>query len=295
MKATMCSDVDGDLSQVLDLDNREALILLGDNISKQSYMRGSVAGLIAETKRVAKEAKEQFDHVLWLDGNVDLRPDFTELVLKDLGIISLAEKISGGIYTSRLVRKIGDSVLERPILSFGSGASIGGLEQFKTEETVFNKWLKDLEIEESGVEELFTRIGYLPSSSLSMGQEGLNPVYSGKLFFETSSRLIKEIPSTKEVVIVNHNPPFMGLMIGYEQTPKQDLDLITCSNVQGFSQIKHVGCTYLRMFTNWLNDTGNGDKAEIYCGHIEERGGYEGIIGQTSVYNVAEHPRVIDV
>ncbi len=265
MDTVFVSDLNGDLSLIENLSG-DAVLLLGDNISKQAYAHRSIDFLKEETRRVAKESKDLFDHVAWLSGNADLSEHLIKDVLEQEDVQLLTQEYDK-IHTSNITRKLGSHVLKRPIISFGPGATIGGTRQYRIEESARQK-------------------SEFPQSTISVVPE-INPVYSGNLFSSHSYSLAKEL---NDFILVSHNPPYMGTELEFS-TSIGDLDQITKSNVQGVPDSIHVGCVYFRQLIDFFQDR----KFEAFFGHIEEKGGEEGLIGETSVYNVAEHPRVINV
>lgn len=261
METVIVSDINGEVGLVSDVSG-DALILLGDNISKNVYTKRSINALKEETRRVAKECKEYFDHVAWLSGNADLKPDLIEEILVKEEVLPLTESRSSNIFYH-----VGGHELKQPVLSFGAGATIGGITQLLHEQKLLDR-------------------GELPQSQITVHSE-INPFYSGSLFYTNSLELLGEVD---EYVLINHNPPYMGEGIkGLETRCEGGLDYILSSNVRGASGFKHVGCVYLRKLVE------EKPPSRVYCGHVEERGGERGSIGETRVFNVAEHPLVIDL
>jgi Icc-related predicted phosphoesterase len=208
-----------------------------------------------------KKLKEYANSIIFLPGNTDLRPDFSEEICSALDVVQLTERFdeeSKEIYVSSLFEGKGYS-----LISWGPGAGIGGIEGYM------------LQVE-------LARRKMLPHSTITLDTqypELINPLYSGILFYGTCTEKVRKAKSEKKI-IVSHTPPYMGNDIPSLSDPKTtnewlDLAILVegIGNIKGIGYVvavpTHIGDLFFRRFLNENCDIIHS----VYFGHVEESKG----------------------
>ncbi len=223
-----------------------------------------------------REIKKHTISVIYLPGETDLKPEYSEDMCRALDVVQMAERLSDehDLYGSSVLEGRGYSMI-----SWGPGAGIGGQAGY----------LKEINMVGEG--------GLPQSSVIASDSDGtrLNPLYSGMVFRETFEDRLREAKSGNRI-IVSHMPIYAGndlVEVSGDATPfvlstDEFLDEAMISDEEsGFEQPVHVGDIFFRHFVNGLVDDWRGATYKILFGHVEDRKG-KGKIGNICVENIGE-------
>lgn len=241
----------------------DQVVIAGDLLSHDWVREINPIEKGREILRNTLEFLRDYWRVLFLPGNTDLRPDLCEDICYSLDVGLLTDRVEGIIYASGLFEGRGYS-----LISWGPGAGIGGIRGYKQELELLGK-------------------GRFPHSTIfldSQSPEPVNPIYSGRLFYETFKEKLREAKSERKIV-VSHMPPYMGNDIPQLSNPattNEWLDVVIFSRVKGANySFTHVGDIFFRKA---LNENHNSIDS-VYFGHVEEGRG-EAYLGNTYLRNL---------